>query len=368
MGLPYRTLVRPILRTIDSEKAHKYSINILSKFGEGSTGKIILNSIYGTKDEPITIFDTPFRHPVGLAAGFDKGADILSTWPALGFSWGEYGGITRFPQDGNPKPRMFRANKENALINRMGLNNPGAIAVKDKLIQRQSVNKWPNIPVAANIGRSSKINNNDSHLDYSETLDILWEYADIFVLNVSSPNTPKLRELQNKSYLDKILIECMKIKSKKRLQKPILLKLSPDRNNNQILDSVEVALKHGINGVVATNTTIKKPIPLNTQSRKVFSQEGGLSGRPLHKRSLEVIDKIYNHTNGKIPIIGVGGIESVDTAWASITSGASLLQLYSSLVFKGPSVVSNIVNGIKKKRIEEGFSSISEAVGYKSII
>ena len=141
--------------------------------------------------------------------------------------------------------------------------------------------------------------------------------------------------------------------------------MSPDRTNDQILDTVDVAIRNNIDGFVATNTTIKKPNPINTQSRRVFSEEGGLSGRPLHNRSKEVIELIFNHTEGKIPIIGVGGIESPDTAWSSIVSGASLLQLYSSLVFQGPSVVSSIVKGIKEKRIEQGFSNISEAVGYK---
>ncbi|MCP2507431.1 MAG: quinone-dependent dihydroorotate dehydrogenase [Candidatus Thalassarchaeaceae archaeon] len=367
MGLPYRSFVRPILKVMDSEKAHKNSINILSKIDESTAGQRLLNSIYGAPDEPITVLNNLFRHPLGLAAGFDKGADVLSSWPSLGFSWGEYGGVTRFPQDGNPKPRMFRAEKEHALINRMGLNNPGAINIKDKLNQRKSAGNWPSIPIAANIGRSSKTSNDNAPQDYSETLEILWDYADIFVLNVSSPNTPNLRELQNKSYLDLILSECMKVRDNATVYKPILLKLSPDRGDDQIIDSVDTSIRHNIDGFIATNTTIKKPIPMNTKSRKILSQEGGLSGRPLHNRSLEVIKLIHGHTNGNYPIIGVGGIESPDTAWSAITSGASLMQLYSSLVFQGPSVVSNIVKGIKKRRIDEGFENISEAVGYNSV-
>ena len=364
MGLPYRTLIFPLLKGLSSEKSHNISINILSKFGQNSIGQRILHSTYASPEEPIEVFDTLFKHPLGLAAGFDKGADALSSWSSLGFSWGEYGGITRFPQEGNPKPRMFRANKENALVNRMGLNNPGAMAIRDKLLIRKSSNNWPNIPIAANIGRSSKVSNENSPGDYSETLKILWDYADFFVLNVSSPNTPNLRELQGQTYLDSILQECNKIR-KIDNEKKILLKLSPDRTNDQILDTLDVAIRNNIDGFVATNTTVKKPNPVNTQSRRVFSEEGGLSGRPLHNRSKEVIELIFNHTEGKIPVVGVGGIESSDTAWSSIISGASLLQLYSSLVFQGPSVVSSIVKGIKEKRIEKGFSNISEAVGYK---
>ncbi len=364
MGLPYRTLLFPLLKGINSEKSHKMSINFLTNFGQKNIGQKILNSAYSAPSEPIEVFNTLFQHPLGLAAGFDKGADALSSWSALGFSWGEYGGITRFPQEGNPKPRMFRANKENALVNRMGLNNPGALAIKDKLLSRKLSNKWPDIPVAANIGRSSKVSNIDSPEDYSETLKILWDYADLFVLNVSSPNTPNLRDLQGETYLDSILKACNQVRHIND-DKPILLKLSPDRTNDQILDSLNVAIRNNIDGFVATNTTVVKPNPTNAQSRRIFSEEGGLSGRPLHNRSKEVIELIFNQTQGKIPIIGVGGIESPDTAWSSITSGASLIQLYSSLVFQGPSVVSSIVKGIKEKRIEQGFSSISEAVGYK---
>ncbi|SVD22098.1 uncharacterized protein METZ01_LOCUS374952, partial [marine metagenome] len=171
MGLPYSLFARPFLRFVDSEKAHDLAIRGLSTFGQSSGGQRVLSSLYHAPELPIHVFGRLFHHPLGLAAGFDKGAEALSAWPALGFSWLEYGGVTRFPQDGNPKPRMFRAESENALVNRMGLNNPGASAVRDSLISRRSSGKWPKVPVAANIGRSKKTPNESAPSDYSQTLD-----------------------------------------------------------------------------------------------------------------------------------------------------------------------------------------------------
>ena len=262
---------------------------------------------------------------------------------------------------------MFRANKHRALVNRMGFNNPGASEIRKRLADRKSSNLWPNNPVAANIGRSKKVPNEHAGDDYASTIDLLWDHADMFVLNISSPNTPGLRDLQDRDYLESILKSCNSVRSKKGDEKPYLLKLSPDALDDEIRGTISIAQRLGIDGIVATNTTIKRPIPLTTQSRKAFSSEGGLSGRPLQSRSLEVINTAYDETNGKIPIVGVGGIDSKDSAWEAIISGASLLQLYSALVFNGPTIVSSIVKGLKGRVRESGFSSISEAVGYKHI-
>jgi dihydroorotate dehydrogenase len=364
MGLPYRILGRPLLGLIDSEKAHSLAVSSLTKFGQNSIGRKVLDSLYQSPELPIQVFGRTFQHPLGLAAGFDKKAQALSAWPALGFSWMEYGGITRFPQDGNPKPRMFRANKEHALVNRMGFNNPGASAVRDSLVERKSMGQWPNNPVAANIGRSKKVSNEDAPGDYSSTLDILWDYSDMFVLNVSSPNTPGLRELQEADHLTQVLDSCISIRDRKHEYKPILLKFSPDMDDEDLLSSVETGAKSGIDGFVATNTTISRYVPKNSQSRSVFAQTGGLSGRPLRERSLEVVSLLYESTNTEIPIVGVGGIDSVDSAWDMINSGASLIQIYSALVFQGPSIVSQITRGLKKRVTENNFTGIEEAVGY----
>ena len=356
---------RPILGLIDSERAHGIGLSTLSKLERTSMGRGFLKSLYQSPEVPTNVFGLSFSHPLGIAAGFDKKAAALSAWPSLGFSWMEYGGITRFPQDGNPKPRMFRANKENALVNRMGFNNPGALAVRENLIERRSIGLWPNNPVAANIGRSKKVSNDEAADDYSSTLDILWDYADLFVLNVSSPNTPGLRELQEVDHLRDVLTSCIEVRNRKGNYKPILMKFSPDLNDDDLLDSAQVSVDCNVDGFVATNTTISRYIPKNSQSRSVFAQSGGLSGRPLRKRSLEVVSMLYDYTDSKVPIVGVGGIDSVDSAWDMITSGASLIQLYSALVFKGPSITSRIVKGLNTNVKKNNFSNISEAVGSK---
>ena len=365
VGLPYRMFGRPILGLIDSERAHGIGLSTLSKLERTSMGRGFLKSLYQSPEVPTNVFGLSFSHPLGIAAGFDKKAAALSAWPSLGFSWMEYGGITRFPQDGNPKPRMFRANKENALVNRMGFNNPGALAVRENLIERRSIGLWPNNPVAANIGRSKKVSNDEAADDYSSTLDILWDYADLFVLNVSSPNTPGLRELQEVDHLRDVLTSCIELRNRKGNYKPILMKFSPDLNDDDLLDSAQVSVDCNVDGFVATNTTISRYIPKNSQSRSVFAQSGGLSGRPLKKRSLEVVSMLYDYTDSKVPIVGVGGIDSVDSAWDMITSGASLIQLYSALVFEGPSITSRIVKGLNTNVKKNNFSNISEAVGSK---
>ena len=363
MGLPYSLFARPLLRFTDSETAHRLVMRSLSTFGQSRTGQRALSTIYHAPELPIHVFGRLFHHPLGLAAGFDKGAEALSAWPALGFSWIEYGGITRFPQDGNPKPRMFRAHSERALVNRMGFNNPGAAVVRDRLIERRANGMWPKVPVVANIGRSKKTPNESAPTDYSSSLELLWNHADMFVLNVSSPNTPGLRDLLGVDHISSILTECKMMSERKGGGKPLLLKLSPDNIDDQILASAHMGMRMGIDGFVATNTTQHRPVPRNATSRRVFAVSGGLSGRPLQGRSKEVIRLLYSETDGSIPIVGVGGIDSADTAWQAVTSGASLLQLYSALVFNGPSVVSTIVKGLRRKVKEEGFLGIEEAVG-----
>jgi len=367
MGLLWDIVARPAFRLVDSERAHTLAIKSLSRLGEKPSGQYLLNSLYKAPNLPIEVFGQLFHHPLGLAAGFDKGAEALLSWSSMGFSWTEYGGITRFPQDGNPKPRMFRANKERALVNRMGFNNPGATDIAERLLSRRVSGKWPKSPVAANIGRSKKTPNLHAADDYSATLEMLWDHADIFVLNFSSPNTIGLRDLLEEQYMENILSACISVKNKKQVSKPLLLKLSPDSEDDMIRQIVGTSISMGIDGIVATNTTIKRPFPKSTQSRKTFANDGGLSGRPLHQRSIEVIDLIYAESQGKIPIVGVGGIDSAETAWTAITSGASLIQLYSALVFHGPSVVYRIIKGLKNKLIEHNLSEISEAVGYKHI-
>ena len=364
MGLPYRLFVRPGMKFIDSEKAHDLSVNVLAKFGQNRGSQKILSSIYRTPSIPINVFGKLFRHPLGLAAGFDKSATALSAWPALGFSWVEYGGITRYPQDGNPKPRMFRSDNDLALINRMGFNNPGALAVRDQCISRRVSGKWPQVPVAANIGRSKSVDNNRAPNDYAETFSLLYEHADLFVLNVSSPNTPGLRELQEDDHIRDVVSACIRVRESNSGVKPIVLKFSPDLDDDVLLSCAGAALSAGIDGFIATNTTISRPVPSNTRSRNIFAESGGLSGRPLHSQSIQKIGLLYDSVGDKVPIIGCGGIEDAESAWSAITNGASLLQLYSAMVFQGPSVVPRTIKGIKKKLNENGFKDLEEAVGF----
>jgi len=311
-----------------------------------------------------TVFGIDFENPVGLAAGMDKKGENIPNWECFGFGWIEIGGITYHQQDGNPKPRMFRSNKHRALINRMGFNNLGSEEMRLQLTKLRDKNKWANVPVAINLGKSKITPNNEAENDYVGTIELLWEFADFFVVNVSSPNTPNLRDLQSGNQLDRILSACNDANSRLseshgKPSKPILVKISPDLNGEQIDIVADTALSNQCAGIIATNTTTDRP-----SVGKIMNQEGGLSGKPLRKKSTDVIHRLYSHTGGKIPIIGVGGISDAESAWEKIAAGASLLQLYSALIFEGPSVNKSINKGILLKMKEFGYDSLSDAVGH----
>ena len=352
------------LLPLSSESLHSIAMHRLRtrcQYLPGYRG--LLKSLFSSPSVRSSLFGIDFDNPVGLAAGMDKKGENIPNWECLGFGWIEIGGITLHEQEGNPKPRMFRSNKDRALINRMGFNNPGSIKTAERLSIQKS-KKWANIPVGVNLGKSKITPNESAHDDYSVTLERLWEFCDLFVINVSSPNTPNLRELQENSQLDRILQSCnyvnlKKAKEEKSNPKPILVKVSPDLRDEQILNIADIALKNNCLGIVATNTTVSRPT-----ENKVMEQKGGLSGVPLQKRSTEIIHTIYEHTNGKLPIIGVGGISDVDSAWEKIGAGASLLQLYSALIFEGPSVAKTINKGLRKKLKEHGYDNLSDAVGF----
>ena len=291
-----------------------------------------------------------FRNPLGLAAGMDKKAEAMKGWETLGFGFIEVGGITEHEQTGNPKPRMFRSSKHKALVNRMGFNNPGSV----KMASHLSKTKKPGVPLFLNVGKSKITSLEDAHLDYAKTVERCEPYVDGFVINVSSPNTPNLRELQKDEDLARI-IEAVQIHSR---QKPVLVKIAPDLEDMQIKSIVDTARGLGCAGIVATNTTISRP-----DEDGIMSQTGGLSGQPLKSRSTEVIRLIADYTNGEWPIIGVGGISNADDAWEKITNGASLVQVYSSMVFNGASVIKNIVNGLERKLKSKGLTELEQAIG-----
>ena len=366
MGLIWRILAPPIMSIIplSSESLHSLAMYRLRTRCQYIPGyRRILKSIFASPSIKSSLFGIDFDNPVGLAAGMDKKGENIPNWECLGFGWIEIGGITLHEQDGNAKPRMFRSNEQKALINRMGFNNPGSIKTAERL-KNQKSKRWANIPIGINLGKSKITPNESAEEDYSGTLERLWKYTDLFVINVSSPNTPNLRELQENSQLDRILKACNVVNIDMSIQensnpKPILVKVSPDLSDEQILAVADTALANNCAGIVATNTTTSRP-----SENKVMNENGGLSGKPLQKRSTEVIHMLFSHTNGQLPIIGVGGISDVESAWEKIGAGASLLQLYSALIFEGPSVAKSINKGLLIKLKENGYDNLTDAVGH----
>ena len=296
----------------------------------------------------------------------DKKGEAINGWQSIGLSFTEIGGVTMLEQSGNPKPRMFRSNKHKALVNRMGFNNPGSDNMQKSLSKHFDKFGKPDIPVWVNLGKSKLTENNDAHNDYSTTLERLWKYSDLFVINVSSPNTPNLRDLQGEEELRKIISKCMEINDNQAAehgskQKPILVKVAPDMSLEQLEQIVTVAIDEGCSGIVATNTTISRPDEVKGDLK--LAETGGMSGKPLRDKSTEFISHIYQYTNGEFPIVGVGGIMNAQDAWEKITAGASLIQAYSGFVFEGPSLSKQIINGLHKRMKEHNLTNIQDAVG-----
>ena len=368
MGWFFRLGARPILAVQDSEKAHYRAIRKIKILGKLKISRSFLSIFFSSPKLNVERFGIQFSNPVGLAAGMDKKAECLTAWPALGFGFAEVGGVTLHEQQGNPKPRMFRHWNSKSLINRMGFNNDGAEKTAERMQNVKEKGIWPKIPIAINLGKSKITSNENAADDYCGSIEKLWKYADFFVVNVSSPNTPNLRDLQTDEYLEELLEKCIKqnkkcAKEHSAKEKPILVKVAPDLEDEQLAIIARTARSSGLSGIVATNTTISRP-ELNTKAGKKFTDEkGGLSGKPLAKRSTEVIRLIYQETEGQLPIIGVGGISNAEDAWEKIINGACLLQFYSAFVFEGPSVTKSIVKGLKKKLKQHSLDSLDQAVG-----
>ena len=343
---------------------------MLKLFSANPLSRALLSMLYRPRKKlPIRCFGQEYIHPFGNAAGLDKKAEALRGWETIGLSFIEIGGVTEHQQDGNPKPRMFRASSSRSLVNRMGFNNPGSVNVATQLKKHFLRHGSPNVPLWANLGKSKITPLDQAPSDYAATMDRLWEYCDTFVINVSSPNTPNLRELQHDDALESIIKACQEVnaqqsKSTKSSVKPLLVKIAPDVSNEQLSAIVHTARSAGCDGIIATNTTIERPESSSKNEQKVFAQTGGLSGAPLSVRSTEVIHQIYSMTNGEWPIVGVGGISSAEDAWQKIGAGASLLQAYSGFVFEGAGLTNSVVNGRENKLSEHGFKSIEEAVGF----
>lgn len=355
MGLGFRFFVRPFLALMDSEKAHGRSLFLLRLNSSSAIGRFFLRTLYSPQRLHQTCFDLKFSNPLGLAAGMDKKGEALRGWESMGFGFIEMGGITMLEQLGNPKPRMFRSSSHQGLINRMGFNNPGSQKTQERLLESMNRGNMPEVPLLINIGKSKDTELADAPNDYATTVERLNGFADAFVINVSSPNTPGLRKLQSGDDLKKIIDACHE---KNERNVPLLVKVSPDLGDEDLATVVKVAQDSGCAGIIATNTTTSRP-----DDKKIMSQEGGLSGKPLNELSTAVIRKIADMTDGKWPIIGVGGISNAEDAWQKIINGASLIQIYSTLVFNGPSSIKSIVNGLKKRLKDEGLTSLDEAVG-----
>lgn len=356
----YRKVIRPVLFNFDSEEIHNRTMLALGLLSRQSLGCELLADFYGLPVLPTRVFGLDFPNPIGLAAGMDKHAAAVPAWAALGFGFTELGGVTWHPQPGNPQPRIFRLIPEEGLINRMGFNNPGAVAIAERLANWKASQLWPKHPVGINLGKSKVTPLQEAAEDYTNSFRLLKHYADFFVVNVSSPNTPNLRQLQDKAALDQILAALNEAnKCGTTPEKPILVKVAPDLSFPALDELLEVSSFRRISGIVATNTTIVRP----SGDNPLYKETGGLSGRPLRERSTGMIRHIYKQTKGALPIVGVGGIFNAHDAWEKIAAGSSLLQIYTGLIYEGPSIVREICEGLAARLKERGFRQVSDAVG-----
>ena len=333
----YKSLIFPLLTTFDPERIHYFAMNTLRFACKIPGVKALLRGSFEVKSPKLerNVMGLHFKNPVGLAAGFDKNGVWIDELACLGFGFVEIGTVTPVPQDGNPKPRLFRLKKDEALINRMGFNNQGLAEVVENLKKRTS-----DIIVGGNLGKNKITPNEDALNDYIKGYQALVDHVDYFVVNVSSPNTPGLRELQEKKPLMEIL-NALQLENK-TAKKPILLKIAPDLTNEQLDDIVEIVIKTQITGVIASNTTIDRD-GLDTESQTLVEiGAGGLSGKPLRDRSTEVIKYLNQKGAGKFIIIGVGGIQTAADAREKLDAGASLVQVYSGFVYEGPAIAKNI--------------------------
>lgn len=343
--MTFYDLVKLLLFRVPAEKAHGLAVCAL-KFG-------LIPSVHHRDDEclGVKLWGLDFSNPVGLAAGFDKNADVPDAMLAQGFGFVESGTVTPKPQGGNPRPRLFRLEEDGAVINRLGFNNAGLEAYARRLRKRRILERGG--IVGANIGANK--DSTDPAADYVTCLDRLSGLADYFTVNISSPNTPGLRKLQGREALDDLLGRVMDVRSA-----PILVKIAPDLDGGECEDIAEIILKHGVDGLIVSNTTIGG----RDQLKSPQAQEGGgLSGRPLFNLSTEILSRLYRLTDGKIPLVGVGGISTGEDAYAKIRAGASLVQLYSALVYHGPGLVRQIKEDLANCLKRDGYSSVDQAVG-----
>ena len=360
----YKSIIRPLLFRKDPEQSHDQILELLSRleFLYGS-----LDPFYRVQDSRLNvkIKSLNFSNPVGLAGGFDKNAVALRTLSAFGFGFMEMGAVTAQAQPGNPKPRLYRLPEDCALINRLGFNNEGATVIAARLAKLRALGRLPTSPLGINIGRTKIVETKDAVADFLAAFEKLFSHGDFFTLNVSSPNTPSLRDLQEKTLLADLLSA---VQNKNRQlaaaaqhrEKPVFVKIAPDMEFAKVDEIIEVVESVKLTGIIATNATA---FMRDTLKSPLGREPGGLSGRPISSIVTNFVSHIYKSTGGRLPIIGVGGIFSAEDAYDKITAGASALQIYTGFIYEGPAAVKRINRGLIRLLERDGFKSVTEAVG-----
>ena len=344
----WNSLIRPAAFRLDAERAHEIGIKALEMGAAGPFYHVPVSN-------EVERFGLRFANPLGVAAGFDKNGVVVDQLASLGFGFVEVGTVTHRPQPGNPKPRLFRLPGDQALINRLGFNNDGAEVVAKRLAKLKR--RWV---VGVNIGRNKDVPNEDAVENYLACFDLVHPVADYIAVNISSPNTPNLRELQRADNLGELLA-VLQARNRESGRKPLLVKIAPDLNDGEIDAVVDTCITQSVDGIIATNTTISRA-GLSTGDVARFG-DGGLSGRPLRDRSNAVISAIYRYSKGKLPIVGVGGIFTAGDAFDKIAGGASLLQAYTGFVYGGPTFARDVNDDLAAILKDKGFKTLDEAVG-----
>lgn len=356
----YKQILRPLLFKFDPELIHEITVEWLSRAGRLSPVLSLLKKIYGNRaaDLPVEVMGIQFPTPVGLAAGLDKNACCISAFSSFGFGHLELGTVTPKPQPGNPVPRLFRIPEYQAIINRMGFNSGGIHPFLENVASTKKT-----VPLGINLGKNAVTPIEQAADDYISGLRQLYLYADYFAINISSPNTKNLRDLQSDEALDDLLERIMRTRDELaeefKRKVPVAVKIAPDVENNNIPSLAGLLVRHKVDGVIATNTTIDHS---SVSDSKHAEETGGLSGKPLRDRANEVTALLYHELQGKLPIIGVGGIFTAEDAWQRLVAGAEMVQLYTGFIYNGPGAVADIVNGLAQRVADAGETSLSAAV------
>ncbi len=356
MSFVYKKLVRPVLFGVSAETAHEITVDSL-RIGLGSefARRIAVKRFAADSAGEVELFGLTFRNPLGIAAGFDKNGVVVNQLASLGFGFVEVGTVTFHPQKGNEKPRLFRLPEDKALINRLGFNNDGVEKVAGRLraLDRKCI-------VGVNIGKNKDVPNEEATENYLRSFELVHKVADYIAVNISSPNTPNLRELQRSENLEE-LMSALQERNRELSAKPLLVKIAPDLGEADIESIVDVCIRFNVSGIIATNTTVSREGLRSSGVESIGS--GGVSGKPLANRSNVVISSIYRYSKGKLPVIGVGGIFTAEDAFEKIAAGASLLQAYTGFVYRGPAFAREINVGLAAILKERGFANIEAAVG-----